>query len=561
MPVRLPEAAASAYHYPLLIKHLLRTALLTAPEQLIVYGSHHRYTYAAFGARVGRLAAGLAGLGVQPGATVAVLDWDSHRYLECYFAVPMMGAVLQTVNVRMSPKDASYVLQDANAEVVLVAREFLPLLCEIRAALTRVRSFVLLEEPRHGASPRGRPDWICAEYERMLGEVVEEHPFSDFDENAIATAFHTSGTTGAPKGVCFTHRQLVLHTLAALGALASPAHGQCLRRGDVYMPITPMFHVHCWGLPYVATLLGLKQVYPGRYVPSELLALRAREGVTFSHCVPTMLRMLLDAASSGGGSLRGWKMVLGGAALAPSLASEALRAGMDVFAGYGMSETGPILTLSRLDEDSGEMTPQAELEQRCGAGLPIPLVDLKVVDPTSRDRTHNLPGAGEVVVRAPWTTLCYMGRPEASEELWREGYLHTNDVGAIGARGDLRITDRLKDLIKTGGEWVSSLRLEEIIASHPGVLEVAVIAVPDARWGERPHAWVVPRPTQGVVLRPQDILKHVAQHVQRGAIPRYAIPDQVVIVERLEKTTVGKIDKRALRKRCCMSARDASKDG
>jgi fatty-acyl-CoA synthase len=382
-----------------------------------------------------------------------------------------------------------------------------------------------------------------------LSEATEAYDFPDFDENAVATTFHTSGTTGAPKGVCFTHRQIVLHTLAALGALASPAHGQCLRRGDVYMPITPMFHVHCWGLPYVATLLGLKQVYPGRYVPGELIALRAREGVTFSHCVPTMLRMLLDATNSDEASLRGWKMVLGGAALTPGLAAEALRAGMDVFAGYGMSETGPILTLSRLDRDSGDLTSQEELEQRCGAGLPIPLVDLKVIDPTRRDPAPSSRGAGEIVARAPWTTLCYLGRPKASEELWREGYLHTNDVGAIGERGDVRITDRLKDLIKTGGEWVSSLRLEEIIASHPEVAEVAVIAVPHARWGERPHALVVPRPTQGAALRPQDILEHVGQHVQQGAIPRYAMPDRVVIVERLEKTTVGKVDKRALRER------------
>ena len=544
MPVRIAEPAPSAYRYPLLIKQLLHTPLAVSPGQEIVYRDRHRYTYRDLRERLGRLASALSGLGAGPGTTVAVLEWESHRYLECYFAIPMSGAVLQTVNFRLAREQVLYTLQDAGAEVILFHRDFLPLVTSLREQLGKVSSFVILED---SDEPPPRPDFVHADYETLLAGAAADFEFSEFDENAVATTFHTTGTTGAPKSVVFSHRQIVLHTLAALGALASAPHGQSFRHGDVYMPLTPMFHVHAWGLPYVATLLGVKQVYPGRYAAEELVALRTREGVNYSHCVPSVLRMILTEAARVNADLRGWKVTIGGSALSPGLAREAVAAGIDVHAGYGMSETGPILTLARLGAPAGASPSGAEIGERCRAGLPIPLVDLQIVD----EQMNFLAGdgliTGELVVRSPWTTVCYAGNAEASKELWRGGYLHTQDVAAIGPSGQLRITDRLKDVIKTGSEWLSSLQLEEVISRLAGVAEVAVIAEPDARWGERPHAFVVPAAEVRPAPTAQDIRAHISLEVARGVLPRYAIPEHVTLLASLPKTSVGKIDKRRLR--------------
>jgi fatty-acyl-CoA synthase len=547
--IRLASPASGAYDYPLLIKQLLHTPLATAAAQEIVYRDRVRYTYSDFRIRLGRLGSALTGLGVTAGTTVAVMDWDSHRYLECYFAIPMLGAVLQTVNVRLSPQQILFTLQDSGAEVILVNRDFIPLLEAIRAQLGNVKAVVVLDD---GPEPMARPDWIWGEYENLTASAAADCMFPDFDERAIATLFHTTGTTGLPKGVCFSHRQIVLLALAGLGALASPAYGQSLRHGDVYMPMTPMFHVHAWATPYLATLLGLKQVYPGRYVPSELLALRAKERVTFSHCVPTILQMLLAAAAAAKNDLSGWKIVIGGSALATNLAEAALQAGIDVFAGYGMSETGPTLTIARLRDAPQTLSRQSELEERCCAGLPIPLVDLQIVDANRRPLPRDARAFGEITVRAPWTTLGYVGNPEASDALWQDGYLHTQDIGTIDELGHLRITDRMKDVIKSGGEWVSSLQLEELIAKHPGVAEVAVVAVPDQHWGERPIALIVARSANNSSLA-AEVRKLIQEHVDDASLSKYAMPDRIILVEALEKTSVGKVDKRILRERYASS--------
>lgn len=472
------------------------------------------------------------------------MDWDSHRYLECFFAVPMMGAVLQTVNIRLAPEQIAYTLEHADAEFLLVHRDFLPLVEGIRQRLPRLRSFVLLDDAPELAAI---PAWVHAEYEFRLSDAPAKFDFPEFDENTLATTFYTTGTTGAPKGVSFSHRQIVLHTLAVLSALASPAYGQSLRHGDVYMPMTPMFHVHAWGNPYVATLLGLKQVYPGRYSPADLLALRRREGVTYSHCVPTILQMLLAEADRTGEDLAGWKLCIGGSALSAGLARKALGRGLDVFAGYGLSETGPILTITRLQHSAEMPAGDAEVELRRRAGLPIPLVDLRLLDAEQRELPHDGRGVGEIVARAPWATESYTRDREASELLWRGGFLHTQDVGSIDAQGCLQITDRLKDVIKTGGEWLSSLELENLISRLDGVAEVAVVAVPDEHWGERPHAFVVPRPDWRDRLTPDEIRNHVGAAAVAGTVPGYAVPERVTFVTELPKTSVGKINKRALR--------------
>ncbi len=542
----LIEAAPSAYAYPLLIKQLLHTPFVQAPQQEIIYRGHQRYNYLTLRERIRQLASGLSRLGVRHASTVAVMDWDSHRYLECYFAVPMMGAVLLTVNVRLSAAQILYTINHAKADILIVHRDFLPLLGEILDKLETVRTFVLiadgLEVPA-GSIP------FALEYESLVAEGPADFEFPEFDENTRATTFYTTGTTGLPKGVYFSHRQLVLHTLATMAALASPESGQRFHRGDVYMPMTPMFHVHAWGMPYIATVLCVKQVYPGRYVPDLLLHLIRTEGVTFSHCVATILQLLLSSPAAKDTDLQKLKLVIGGGPLPYGLAKAALERGIDIFTGYGMSETGPILTLAQLPPGFVASEPDEQVRLRCKTGRPVPLVDLRIVDAEMQDLPRDGAATGEIVVRAPWLTQGYLNNAQASEQLWAQGYLHTQDLAHVGDGGWLQITDRLKDVIKTGGEWVSSLELESLISQHPGVAEVAVIGFKDEKWGERPLALVVPKANHAPQVTKEDIFIFARGFSERGVISKYAVPQSIWIVEAIEKTSVGKIDKKLLREK------------
>ena len=537
--------ATEAYDYPLTLDHLLHTALTVAPGREIVYGDRGRSDYRELRRRIGRLAGGLASLGVAPGATVAVMDWDSPRYLECFFAIPMMGAVLHTINVRLSPEQILYTVNHAEDDVILVHEDFIPLVAQIRDRIDRMPKLVLVREHDGDPAPAHGLDF-SADYDSLLVRGRDGHEFPILDERTRATTFYTTGTTGDPKGVWYTHRQLVLHTLGALGAIASGGGHARLHRDDVYMPITPMFHVHAWGMPFVATLLGIKQVYPGRYEPEALLRLIEREGVTFSHCVPTILHMLLSAQVSREIDLSGWKVVVGGSAMSAGLARAAMDRGIDVFGGYGMSETGPVLTLAQLERPSLALPDDAQIELRCKAGRPIPLVDLRVVDESMRSLPPDGTSTGEVVARAPWTTNGYLKNREGSEALWRGGYLHTGDIGFMDANGYLRVTDRLKDVIKSGGEWISSIELEDIVSRCEGVAEAAAIGLPDARWGERPLVLVVPddpeRPPEDAVIR-----SAIQEAADDGRINWWVVPDRIELVEALEKTSVGKVDKKRLR--------------
>ncbi|MCE1181881.1 MAG: fatty acid--CoA ligase [Rhodocyclales bacterium] len=541
MSLQAIEVTPSAYAYPLLIKQLLHSAVATAGDQEIVYRDHSRFTYRQFFQRLGRLANALNGLGIGQGDTVAFMDWDSHRYLEAFFAVPMMGAVLQTVNVRLSPEQILYTLNHAKADIVFVNVEFIPMLAIIREQLETVKKFVLISDD--GATMSSFKVPYAGEYEALLAAAAPDYAFPDFDENTRATTFYTTGTTGLPKGVYFSHRQLVLHTMAVATALGSAAEQGRLHRNDVYMPITPMFHVHAWGLPYVATMLGLKQVYPGRYAPEMLLQLIQNENVTFTHCVPTILHMLLANKASENVDLSRCKMIIGGAAFPKGLAATALARGMDVFTGYGMSETCPILTIAHVRESLPDI--DAEAAERIRTGYSIPLVDLHTVDMDMLDVPQDGKASGEIVVRAPWLTQGYLNNPVASEDLWAGSYLHTGDIGVLDPRGMLTVTDRLKDVIKTGGEWVSSLELESIVSQHPAVNEVAVVGVKDDKWGERPLAMIVLR--DGHSASPEDIRAHVQKFAEEGHISKFAIPDQVRFVDSLARTSVGKLNKKAMR--------------
>jgi fatty-acyl-CoA synthase len=544
MPVKIIQPTSSAYAYPLLIKQLLHTPLAVAPDQEITYQGKLRYSYRTLRERIGRLAGGLASLGVEAGHTVAVMDWDSHRYLECFFAVPMMGAVLQTVNVRLSSEQILYTLNHAGADVLLVNRDFLPLLALIAKRLESVRRFVLIDDE---GVPVDAPVEFSAEYENLLEAATGDFDFPDFDENAQATVFYTTGTTGLPKGVFFSHRQLVLHTLGVATCVGSaPANGR-LHREDVYMPITPMFHVHAWGFPYVATLLGLKQVYPGRYMPGTLLELIGAEKVTFSHCVPSIMQMLLTHPACDSVDLSRWKVLIGGSAMSPALAAAAVGRGIDVLTGYGMSETCPVLTIAHLDSADVQAPVEKQVALRSKTGLPLPLVDLRLVTSEMSDVTHDGVATGEVVVRAPWLTQGYLDAPQASQELWAGGYLHTQDIGNIDARGYLKITDRIKDVIKTAGEWTSSLQLEDVLAQHEAVQEVAVIGVPDEKWGERPLALVVLKPAFDGNVSEHAIRNFAAHLIETTGISRHGVLLQVCFVKELIKTSVGKINKREMR--------------
>jgi fatty-acyl-CoA synthase len=541
MTANLIVRAPAAHDYPLLIKRILEGGVRRAPEQEIVYADKGRFTYRELGDRVGRLASGLAGLGVRPGTTVAVMDWDSHRYLECFFAIPMMGTVLHTVNVRLSPEQILFTINHAKDDVILVNSEFLPVLEQIWDRVEGVKSLVLLDD--FGDRPKTSLP-LSTDYEALLAAGDPGYVFPDFDENTHATMFYTTGTTGLPKGVYFSHRQLVLHTLAGQAALAGNGHGS-FNADDVYMPVTPMFHVHAWGLPYIATALGVKQVYPGRYAPDLLVDLIAKEKVTFSHCVPTILQMMLGCPKAKGFDFKGWKVIIGGAALPQAFAKAALERGIDIYSGYGMSETCPLVSLARLKPEWEEWDLDRQAEIRCKTGRPVPLVDLRIVDGEMNDVPRDGISAGEIVLRAPWLTQGYLHDPDNSAKLWHGGWMHTGDIAVIDRDGYVKITDRLKDVIKTGGEWVSSLDLEDLILKHPGIAEAAVIGVPDPKWTERPLAVVVAKP--GHRVSASEVKATLLEFSGKGFISRYAVPDRIVFVASLPRTSVGKLDKKALR--------------
>ncbi|HCY86611.1 MAG TPA: long-chain fatty acid--CoA ligase [Desulfobacteraceae bacterium] len=541
---RLIEPCQDAYSYPLLIKNLLETPLIYSPDQEIVYRNLRRYDYKTFGQRVKQLAAMLTRLGVKPGDTVAVMDWDSHRYLECFFAVPMMGAVLHTINIRLTPEQLIYTINHAEDDVILVNEEFLPLLSSVKDRFETVKQVVLLTD----SAEMPQSDLTFAgEYEDLMADTAPEYDFPDFDENTMATTFYTTGTTGLPKGVFFSHRQIVLHTYGLMSGLCAYEAQASVNSSDIYMPMTPMFHVHAWGMPYLMTLLGTKQVYPGRYEPEMLLKLIVTEKVTYSHCVPTIINMLVSSPAISQLNLEGWKVIIGGSALPQGLCKAALEHGINLYSAYGMSETCPLLTVANIKPHLMEKSVDEQVEIRCKTGLPVPNVRLEIVDTKGTPVPHDGQTAGEVVVRSPWLTQGYVKDEAKSQELWANGWLHTGDIGVIDDEGYLKITDRLKDVIKTGGEWISSLELEDIISRHEAVTEVAVVGVADEKWGERPLAMVVLNDAFKDKVTEADIQDFCMGFVKSGQIPKYGVPSKIVLDAEIPKTSVGKISKKDIR--------------
>ena len=333
--------------------------------------------------------------------------------------------------------------------------------------------------------------------------------------------------------------------LATLGPMSASNR---FHNRDVYMPVTPMFHVHGWGFPYAATMLGLKQIYPGRYVPNRLMELVCEHRVTFSHCVPTILHMLLGCNAAASADLSNWKVVIGGSALPRGLAEQALARGINLFSAYGLSETCPFLTVAHLDPND-----EGDIEARLKTGRPAAMVEIRVVDAVMNDVPRDGKSVGEIVARAPWLNEAYLKDEVATKALWHGGYMHTGDVGKFDERGNLIITDRVKDVIKSGGEWISSLTLESIASTVPGVAEVAAIGIPDSRWGERPMFVVVQDNSNQTTASDrkniiQEMIKIAYQEaIAAGVISKWASPNRIDIVDKIAKTSVGKIDNKTLR--------------
>jgi fatty-acyl-CoA synthase len=540
LQTRVIPPADGAYQYPLLIKRLLMSGSRYEKTREIVYRDQSRYSYLTLNERICRLANVLTEAGVRAGDTVAVMDWDSHRYLECMFAIPMIGAVIHTINVRLSPDQILFTMNHAEDKFVLVNSEFMALYKCFESKLTTVEKTILITDTADKSADLPN---LVGEYETLLAAASPQYTFEDFDENSVATTFYTTGTTGNPKGVYFTHRQLVLHTMAVATIMGS-VEG-LLGTDKVYMPITPMFHVHAWGVPYAATMLGVKQVYPGRYDPELLVELWREEKVTFSHCVPTIMQMVLNAKAAKDADFTGWNIIIGGSSLNRSLYDAAKAKGIQLTAAYGMSETGPLVSVAHLNDELMAGSEDERTTYRIKAGAPGVLVEAAIVDAEGNFLPSDGETQGELVLRAPWLTEGYYREPEKGAELWAGGWLHTGDVATLDSMGGIDIRDRIKDVIKTGGEWVSSLELEDLCSRHPGVREVAVVGIADPQWGERPFALLVAHERH--VIDAKALKEHLKPFVEQGHINKWAIPSQIALVTEIPKTSVGKLDKKRIR--------------
>ncbi|MHA1594803.1 MAG: long-chain fatty acid--CoA ligase [Candidatus Baldrarchaeia archaeon] len=531
----------SAYNYQLIIKNLLEWGINRAPNKEVVYRDLVRYTWSQFYERIKRLANALEEIGVKRGTKVAVLDWDTHRYLELYFAVPMMGAILHTINLRLPPEHLLYTMKHAEDDVLVIRDEFLPIVERVKDMLPKsLKAFIITSDTGTFPETKLEPAY---DYESLVKEASPDYEFPDLDENTDATLFYTSGTTGLPKGVIFTHRQITLHSLA-LG-LASLFPGEFnLTSQDVVMPLVPFFHVHSWGMPYTAAFMGVKFVLPGRYEWDLILELMRKEGVTYTYGVPTILHALVyhPKAEEYRDVFSRLKMIIGGAALPRGLAKRARELGMKVISAYGLSETCPALTIAGYKEHMLEWPEDKKFEVTLKTGIPFPLVKVRVVNEKGEEVPKDGKTVGEIVVRAPWCTREYYKDPEKTKELWKDGWLHTGDVGVWDEDGYIQIVGRLKFVIKSGGEWISPLILEDLLSTHPAVSEVAVIPVPHEKWGERPIAVIVPKPEYKDKITEDEMRNFMLKLSEEGKVAKWWIPDRFIFVESLPKTGTGKID-------------------
>lgn len=514
--------------FPLTLHHILERAAKHFARKRIKSrfpGGEHVYTYADFHARTHRLAHVLAELGIQPGERVGTLCWNSHRHLELYFAVPCYGAVLHTLNLRLAPDQLAYIINHADDEVIFVDESLKPLLDEIRHLIPRVRRVIV----------------TGAEYEALLQSAPAElYAWPQIHETTDCAICYTSGTTGNPKGVMYTHRAIVLHTfsLAMVDSFAI-----CER--DVVLHAVPMFHVNGWGIPYTAVMTGAAIVFSGRNVQAaDLVSVIESERVTFTAGVPTIWMGVYAYLKDHPADLSSLRLVIcaGSAMPRPLLEAFSREHGVRFMLGWGMTETAPIVTVMALNSDFDSLPPNDRFTLMSRHGRANPGVEVRIVDKRGREIAWDGVTMGELQTRGLWVTGGYY-RHDSSASFMAD-WFRTGDVATIDPNGYIQIMDRTKDLVKSGGEWISSVDLENILMGHPKIAEAAVIAVNHPKWVERPLACIVPAPGQADSLTKAEILEFLAPKVAK-----WWLPDDIVFIEAVPKTSVGKFNKRALRER------------